>query len=326
MNRLIRLILYITAGCVGIGCASLILSLALSGGHLNWKDEDIFQRVKQKAQDFAEPEIGHGEEWQDQNDRHQLDAIEYADAEVTVEEGEEREDAAIGVLTVDSSGIEDLSIDLKHAYLSIQPSEDSRIQVFCQSQEDAESQIKASCEAGAITIADTRKGKNARKDITVCLKIPDHFKFNTAQIQISAGEVDAGCGILSDHLTVNAGAGLISLGSPEADILHASVGAGEIDMEDGVFRSVFVDCGVGMVDMQADITEYAKIDCGMGEVDLELVQGIQSANYTLKCGVGSIDIGDSSYSGLSRETRLQNGALAEFELNCGMGAISVDND
>ena len=80
-----------------------------------------------------------------------------------------------------------------------------------------------------------------------------------------------------------------------------------------------------MVDMEADITEYAKIDCGMGEVDLELVKGIDSANYKLKCGVGSIDIGDNSYSGLSREKRIENSATAEFELNCGMGAISVDD-
>lgn len=325
MNRWIRMILYITAGCVGVGCAALILSLALSGGHLNWEDENIFGRARHKAQDFAEAAIGL-----DQEDPHQpqaVESIEYSNecTEVPAAEAEERDDCAIGLLAVDSSSIENLSIDLKHAYLSIQQSQDSRIQVYCQSEEDAESEVKASCEAGNITIADARKGKTGRKDITVYLEIPDQFKFNMAQIQISAGEVDAECGILSDQLTVNAGAGLISLGSLKADTFHASVGAGEIDIEDGVFRSVSVDCGVGMVDMEADITEYAKIDCGMGEVDLELVKGIDSANYKLKCGVGSIDIGDNSYSGLSREKRIENSATAEFELNCGMGAISVDD-
>lgn len=323
MNRWIRMILYITAGCVGIGCAALILSLALSGGHLNWEDENMFGRAGHKAQDLAKAAIGQDQKRQDQGDLHQGDLHQIEEIESM--EYVEDDDGTIGLLTVDSSSIENLSVDLKHAYLSIQQSEDSRIQVSCESEEDAESGIKASCEAGSITIADARKGKTGRKDVTVYLEIPSQFKFNTVQMQISAGEVDADCGISSDSLTVNAGAGLISLGSLKADTFHASVGAGQIEIEDGVFRSVSVDCGVGMVDMEADITEYAKIDCGMGEVDLELVKGTDSANYTLKCGVGSIDIGDNSYSGLSREKRIENGASAEFELNCGMGAISVDD-
>lgn len=175
-------------------------------------------------------------------------------------------------------------------------------------------------------IRDNRQGKSRRKDVTVYLEIPEGFHFQNVDIQMDAGEIDTDCGFSAENLSVDAGAGLISLENIQADAFSGSVGAGEITIDDSVFQTVRLDCGVGTMDIQADITANAKIDCGMGEVDLELVRDISEVNYVLKCGVGSIDIGDNSYSGLSREKRIDHGADAEFELNCGMGVISIDNE
>lgn len=329
MNRLIRLILYITAGCVGIGSAALILSFVLSGGHPDWGAGEVFRRAKDKAMEFASDSE---QETTDSYAMDELAEIEFIedDGNVIVSKDESvfQEQAILeeGTAEADADEVRGLSVNIRKGRLIIQESDSDRIQVSCDSKSHASGQIMVSCGGGEMMIVDNRTGKQSRKDITVYLNIPENFRFETAKIELDAGEVEAECAFAADELTVNAGAGIISLENTQADELSASVGTGEIDMEDGVFRSVYLDCGVGTVDMTADISEYAKIDCGMGTVDLKLVRGIKSANYVLQCGVGSIDIGNSSYSGLSRETWLDNGASADFELNCGMGAISVEND
>lgn len=333
MNRLIRMILYITAGCVGIGCAALILSFALSGGHLGWENDDIFGRAKDRVHEIASiakekvdtKGIAVGEESDDTKELAAVEALDDSDSSQEDPSYALYEGDAMGLLTIDSSAVQNLSVNLQHGNLLIEESEDSRIQVSYLSESDSSDEIMAVCDAGEITIQDTRQGKKSRKDVTVYLEIPGNFKFENAEIEIKAGEVDADCGFSADQLTVNTDAGLISLESMEAQIFSVAVGAGEIDIEDSVFKMVYLDCGVGTMDIEADITEYAKIDCGMGTVDLDLAKGVDSANYMLSCGVGSIEIGDNSYTGLSREKRIENGASAEFELNCGMGTISIDN-
>ena len=47
-------------------------------------------------------------------------------------------------------------------------------------------------------------------------------------------------------------------------------------------------------------------------------------NYDLECGVGNLDVGSDSYSGLGRENHISNtGADRKLELECGMGNVSV---
>ena len=48
-------------------------------------------------------------------------------------------------------------------------------------------------------------------------------------------------------------------------------------------------------------------------------------NYDLECGVGNLDVGSDSYSGLGREKSISNtGADRKVDLECGMGNVSVN--
>ena len=47
-------------------------------------------------------------------------------------------------------------------------------------------------------------------------------------------------------------------------------------------------------------------------------------NYDLQCGIGNLDIGSDSYSGLGREKHISNASAdRKLELECGMGNVSV---
>ena len=66
-------------------------------------------------------------------------------------------------------------------------------------------------------------------------------------------------------------------------------------------------------------------ECGLGELDLTLTGTQEDYNYDLECGVGNLDVGSDSYSGLGREKSISNkGADRKLNLECGMGNISVD--
>ena len=61
-------------------------------------------------------------------------------------------------------------------------------------------------------------------------------------------------------------------------------------------------------------------ECGLGELDLTLTGTQEDYNYDLECGVGNLDVGSDSYSGLGREKSISNkGADRKLNLECGIG-------
>ena len=262
MNRLMKGILYITAGCIGIGFASLILGIVLGGGSRVW-DTD-FQWVKNRARDMvavAEKKV------------HNYNAVESADVveessdgsaglydEVTYYEYDGDDFSGdMGIFAADASSIEDLTIDLRHGYLSIEESDDSRVQV---SVSDSAGDVTASCESGRLTIQDERTGR-ARKDVYVYLEIPEGMQLENVNISADAGVVEADSSFSAKNLTVDVDAGQISLSDVAADAFVASVGAGTLDITDSSFQTAKLDCGLGTMEIGADIKGDAQIDCGM---------------------------------------------------------------
>ena len=66
-----------------------------------------------------------------------------------------------------------------------------------------------------------------------------------------------------------------------------------------------------------------ELDCDTGQLSITVAGEEQDYNYDLECGIGSIDIGGSSYSGLSSSHSVGNGAARTISADCGMGAISL---
>lgn len=345
MNKLIRLILYITAGCIGVGTAALISGLVLGGGQLSWEDDWMFGRagnivqritsdhvqpidmVEQKQEqaeatdEIVEESTGYGDNKQyayayqeDYNYAEDYDD-DYDEEDVTGD---------VGLLTIDASAITDLSVDLQKGYLSIEESDDNRIIVSASGPQIMIDEILAECESGKISIRDMRAGKRSREELEIYLQIPKDLQLDKVSFRINAGVVESDCAFQAMDLTLNADAGHIDLSDILANVFTASVGTGEMDIENGKFETAVLECGVGVMDLEADITKEARIECGMGSVNMELADGPDSVNYELYCGAGTIEIGDRSYSGLAKKSRLENGSEVTFTLECGMGQICID--
>ena len=124
---------------------------------------------------------------------------------------------------------------------------------------------------------------------------------------MGAGTVYLNRDIETEKLSVEMGAGEFESKNP--------VTAREADLEIGTGSMTFADLSAGKIDGE----------CGLGELDLTLTGTQEDYNYELECGVGNLDVGSDSYSGLGREKTISNkGADRKLDLECGMGNVSVN--
>lgn len=338
MNRLIRAILYISAGCLGIGCAALVIGLMFGGGKglgsdaaLSGRVHDIVQEVRRRIEghhsvDAKDPwELEEAIAIEDDGSTYIMEGnggiSDRIVQEYDVEDKIDDDPGVQGVLSVEASSIQSMEIVLYHASLSIEESDSSQIHVSVEGQADG---VTAKCESGKITIQDGRKGRKKRKEVQVYVEMPQGKQFKDILIQADAGVLESDCEFAAKNLTVNADAGDISISDVQADVFAVSVGTGIVEIDDGYFKKVNMDCGVGTIDANIDIQSDSQVSCGMGTVDIELENGIDSVNYELSCGAGGISVGDRDYGGFSGGQRIDNGASATLVLECGMGQISID--
>ncbi len=328
MNRLIRVILYITAGCIGVGCAALILGFALGGAN-GLKDESVSKQFAYAVRDFSdnmrkkihsnktESDYEYAYTYEEAyDDDYDYDDYENEDFCVETDDGQQM------LLSISSFEVQNIEIDLQHGSLGIGDTDDDKIQVVLES--GPSDGISAECESGKLVIRDERKGSKRREDTYVYLLMPEDSRFKNLSIQAGAGSVETTCCLEAEHFTVSADAGEIYLNEIKADVFHASVGAGEMNIEDSVFDTVKLDCGIGMINLEADVRGNAQVDCGMGSVYVELEDDADSVDYVLKCGAGNIEIDGDNFSGFSKERHIDNGGSSLFTLNCGMGQICIE--
>lgn len=103
------------------------------------------------------------------------------------------------------------------------------------------------------------------------------------------------------------------------------VGAGEAIIDDLNADNVSIEVGAGEAIITGLVVKELQAEVGAGELNLELEGEENDYNYDLECGIGEIQIGDSSYTGLGKEQIKENpGANKKIDLECGVGEILVN--
>ncbi|MEY8427837.1 DUF4097 family beta strand repeat-containing protein [Lachnospiraceae bacterium 46-15] len=104
------------------------------------------------------------------------------------------------------------------------------------------------------------------------------------------------------------------------------VGVGSLEAERLDCKELKLECGVGSVSVNGQIREDGEIDCGVGEVILALDNKEEDFDYKVSCGIGSVLVGENSYSGIPGEKEIDNGAKHKMEIECGIGSVAVTFD
>lgn len=179
-------------------------------------------------------------------------------------------------------------------------------------------------------------------DAVVVLYLPP-MVLDTVEIEFGAGKIDA-IPLCANTISIEIGAGKCDFEEVQASSVELTVGAGEMkvdrlyareaDIEAGAGElevadmevSGYMDLEIGMGNAQLNgkITGGMDADCGMGNLTMSLDGSETEHNYEIECAMGSVNIGNNSYSGLASEKYINNNSDSVFAIDCAMGSIDID--
>lgn len=193
-----------------------------------------------------------------------------------------------------------LDIELKYDELILEEGDSFCVRVY----DDNGKNVTVKESSDTLKVRSTKKLSKTRK---VCISYPEDVKLQELEIEMGAGTVYLNRDIETEKLSVEMGAGEFDSKNP--------VTAEEADLEIGTGNMTFADLSAKKISGE----------CGLGELDLTMTGTQEDYNYDLECGVGNLDVGSDSYSGLGREKSISNtGADRKLDLECGMGNVSVN--
>ena len=193
-----------------------------------------------------------------------------------------------------------LDIELKYDELILEEGDSFCVRVY----DDNGKNVTVKESSDTLKVRSTKKLSKTRK---VCISYPEDVKLQELEIEMGAGTVYLNRDIETEKLSVEMGAGEFDSKNP--------VTAREADLEIGTGSMTFADLSAKKISGE----------CGLGELDLTMTGTQEDYNYDLECGVGNLDVGSDSYSGLGREKSISNtGADRKLDLECGMGNVSVN--
>lgn len=142
------------------------------------------------------------------------------------------------------------------------------------------------------------------EDRRLTIVIPNEMQFQEVELEIGASQADIK-DIQSENLSITVGAG-------QADV--SKIAAKQFDLEVGAGQATVVQLSVDRLDVEA----------GVGRVDIELNGVQEDYNYKVECGIGNIQVGTSSYSGLGSEHEVKyDGVTKEIKVECGIGEVKI---
>jgi hypothetical protein len=160
---------------------------------------------------------------------------------------------------------------------------------------------------------------------TITITIPDNFTAGSFKLDIGAGDVMIEEVVASEADFIVSAGRLVIENASISEKSYYEVGAGSIELKELQANDVSIDCGVGSIFIEGTITGNNDIICGVGKVELLLDGEEDDYSYEIESGVGSINIGDDYYSGVSSEKVINNdGTAGVFKLDCSVGNITVD--
>lgn len=137
------------------------------------------------------------------------------------------------------------------------------------------------------------------------LTVPYNVFFENITLEIGMGEFESKMPLKCKRSTIN-------------------VGLGSCSLEDFSVTDYFeTECGMGSLTIQGTIDGTSKIQCGMGTVELITQGNPDDYNYKTQVGMGSVQIGDKTFEGLSNKERFSSAAKNYLDIDCGMGSIII---
>lgn len=222
-----------------------------------------------------------------------------------------------------SDSVEKLDLELNFAVLHIYEDEEgSDIRISGCNGLDY---FKSRLDGDTLKLEDTRTHSQYQRDQALELNVWLPVR-NFEKIELDLGASDVSIESLqAEKIQIDAGAGLLDVERMEGAETVLDIGMGSCTVAELlVSRSADLDVGAGELNVEYVSGNRVKLDCGMGSAMMTLSGRETDYNYELNCGVGMLQLGSRSYSGLDRSQTIDNGAEKTINADCGIGTILLD--
>lgn len=145
---------------------------------------------------------------------------------------------------------------------------------------------------------------NVKRSPEIYIYVPKDFRFEEAEFALRAGS--------------------LYVGDINAEELKVDVEAGEAEINRFTAREADFGCGTGALIAAGNVTEETDIDCGIGQITFTAGGKQSDYNYEITCGIGQVSCGESTYSGMGCDKKIDNHAAREMKIECGIGEVNVD--
>jgi len=142
-----------------------------------------------------------------------------------------------------------------------------------------------------------------QNDITLTVVLPFDFVAEDMMITMGAGNMQA------ENLNATKMLLDVGLGNCQVDSLNA---------EDAT-----LNVGVGYLEARRFSAGQAKLEVALGSMEIGLTQPLTQYRYHVEVGLGSVRLGNNTYSGVSEVASGAEDAPYSLEINCGLGSVNV---
>ena len=284
-------ILLISCGiCAGIGVVLSVTGAVLGGV------QDL-REYGRRGMQYLE----HDNWWsQKYSELEEMDEeLDYIDEEVSPEITEDMDG-------LDLEGISELDIELSYVELIMQRSDSNQIEVSTRNMDPQlleDLSIYRDEDTLEICAQDTRLWKNIAKNNAgeLIIHVPDNL----------------------EGISTSLGTGTLYMRDIRTGELDISIGTGTADIQGFEAGEVSASAGTGSISLQGSVNSDLDLECGIGTIEFQDSGKMTDYNYSVSCGMGSIQIGDDEFTKPAGNQNINNHAGKEMDIECGMGTVNI---
>ncbi len=131
---------------------------------------------------------------------------------------------------------------------------------------------------------------------------------------------------LFKFVDLNTSLGQTTINDLKANEVHIDTSAGQLTVNDLLCDSLDLDAGLAQTSVyQLDFKESIEIDLGLGDVYITVMTDEMAYNQSVDVGLGQVEIGEKSYTGLSSQDFIERG-LKNIDVHCGLGHVRIEKE
>lgn len=110
-----------------------------------------------------------------------------------------------------------------------------------------------------------------------------------------------------------------------ADNIFIELGAGQVIVDEmWADTKAQLQVGTGQMTVESFEGNSLDLDCGIGSMVVICNGNKSDYNYSLECGIGNIQLDDTSYSGIGQGMNINNNAQRNIDVECGIGEVALE--